>query len=75
MIEKAILLLWIGFGNSEVLDVERYDSMVECRAVAEALRKHHHRLDGECIPYRFDEKRSARICMGDDCKDIIGPGQ
>jgi hypothetical protein len=48
---KAILLIWIGYGNTQVLSTDRFETMEECHAAAAALAQHDQRLAAKCIPY------------------------
>lgn len=51
MMTKAILIVWIGFSQTQTLTLEAFDTMEECLSAKEAIRAFHRRLDGDCIPY------------------------
>jgi hypothetical protein len=57
MIESAILLMWIGFGSLQALDIEMFPSMEECQRAAEVLRNESVRLDGKCLPISVEVVR------------------
>lgn len=52
---KAVLIIWIGIGQSQVLDITPFDSIAECEAARSAIEVHHKRLDGVCVPYETDQ--------------------
>lgn len=58
---KAILLIWIGFGGSQTLGVDHFDTIVECHAAAAALKAHDRRLESECLPYEADARFVTQV--------------
>ena len=55
MITKFVLIVWIGFAQSQALSTQTFDTEAECEAVASALRNEmDHRGWYRCVPYTFD---------------------
>jgi hypothetical protein len=52
---KAVLIIWIGLGQSQTLTTEKFDSMEECKAAREAIIHFHGRLEGDCVAYWVPE--------------------
>jgi hypothetical protein len=55
MITKFVLIVWVGFGNSQTLSTNTFDTLAECEAVAKVLEVEMDK-DGwyRCKPYTFD---------------------
>lgn len=53
---KVMLIVWIGYGQNQVLDIERMDSMVECNAAKTAMIEQSYPFDGswvKCVEYKY----------------------
>lgn len=46
----VVLLLWIGFVQTQALAVDHYPTMAECQRAAAALVAYDSRLDAKCLP-------------------------
>ncbi len=57
MIEKYLLVIWIGAMQTQTLSTEQFATMAECEAVRAALYDFDRRFRGsdyiKCIPYTF----------------------
>lgn len=56
MITKFLLVVWIGAGQTQTLDITPFDTLAECEAAKNAVyavtdrdQKWH-----RCVPYTFD---------------------
>lgn len=52
---KALLIIWIGFADTQAISIVRFDTMSECRAALAALGEYSFRTgegrSNTCIPY------------------------
>lgn len=55
MITNFVLIVWIGFSNTQTLSTQTFETQAECEAVASALENE---MDYHgwyrCVPYTFD---------------------
>lgn len=56
---KALLIIWIGWGQTQVLAIDHFDSIDECLSASAAFRKYNDRLEASCLPYGQDPRFSA----------------
>jgi hypothetical protein len=52
---KALLVVWIGLGNTQVLDITPFETMAECTAAQDELQDYSTRLDGDCVPMTTED--------------------
>lgn len=59
MIIKFVLIVWIGYGQTQSLSIQTFDTQAECEAVASALEAEmDYRGWYRCVPYTFDHSPS-----------------
>jgi hypothetical protein len=55
MITKFVLIVWLGYGQNQVMSIETFDTQGECDSVADVLET---TMDKggwyKCVPYRFN---------------------
>ena len=62
MITKFVLIVWIGFGNSQSMSIATFDTQAECAAVAAEIKvvslAYTYSSEGRewprCVPYTFE---------------------
>ena len=55
---SALLLIWLGLAQAQILDVTRFDTMAECEAARSALIRQSERFDSpwvRCIEVEVPE--------------------
>jgi hypothetical protein len=57
MITKFVLIVWVGFGNSQTLSTNTFDTLAECEAVAKVLEVEMDKSGWyRCRPYTFNSE-------------------
>jgi hypothetical protein len=57
MITKFVLVVWLGYGHSQVMSLNTFDTQSECEAVANVLEINMERSGWyRCIPYSFERE-------------------
>jgi lipoate-protein ligase B len=58
MITKFVLIVWIGYGNTQTISIETFKTRPECEAVAAVLQAEMNRPNGwyHCIEYNFQSE-------------------
>ena len=55
MITKFVLIVWVGWGNEQVLSTQSFDTRAECEAVAAVIETEMSTSGWfRCKPYTFD---------------------
>lgn len=59
MITKFVLVVFIGFGNSQTIAIDHFDTSAECEAVRKAvLTVSQRQADWHvCVPYTFSAEQ------------------
>lgn len=62
MITKFVLVVWIGFTNSQTLSIQTFNTQVECEAVAAVLKSEMSDAGWyRCIPYTYEPTVTGTI--------------